>query len=165
MSTSSPTTSASSTTEPVVIALGSNLGDRLWHLRRAIHELSAIVRIVLLSRVYATSAVDGPVGSPDFLNMVMAGLSSLPAHDLLRELLAIEGRLGRVRRGRNAPRIIDLDLIFYGARRIRTPDLTLPHPRYHEREFVLAPLRELNLAWAPLRKAGGDVAVRAQRVP
>lgn len=76
--------------------------------------------------------------------MVVTGLTRLPPHDLLRELLAIEARLGRVRTIRNAPRVIDLDLIFYGARRIRTPELTVPHPRYHEREFVLAPLREIS---------------------
>ncbi|HUP45870.1 MAG TPA: 2-amino-4-hydroxy-6-hydroxymethyldihydropteridine diphosphokinase [Thermoanaerobaculia bacterium] len=144
MSTSSPTRSASSTTEPVCIALGSNLGDRAWHLRRALHELGRVVRLVRISSVHETAPVDGPAGSPDFLNMVVTGLTRLPPHDLLRELLAIEARLGRVRTIRNAPRVIDLDLIFYGARRIRTPELTVPHPRYHEREFVLAPLREIS---------------------
>ena len=143
MSTSSRTTSASITTEPVLIALGSNLGDREWHLRRALHELQKVVRLVRVSSIIETDPVDAPAGSPRFLNMAAAGLSSLPPHELLRELLNIEARLGRVRSVRNAPRVIDLDLIFFGARRIRTRDLVLPHPRFAEREFVLGPMREI----------------------
>lgn len=144
MSTSSPTTSASSTTETVVIALGSNLGDREWHLRRAIRELSRVVRVVRVSSIHETEPVDAPRGSPDFMNMVIVGRTSLPPHALLRELLAIEARLGRRRSIRNAPRVIDLDLIFYGARHIRTPDLIVPHPRWMERDFVIEPLQELS---------------------
>jgi 2-amino-4-hydroxy-6-hydroxymethyldihydropteridine diphosphokinase len=143
MSTSSRTTSASNTTESVVIALGSNLGDRTWHLRRAIHELSRIVRLVRISSVRETEPVDAPRGSPDFLNMVVVGRTSLSPHDLLREMLSIEARLGRRRSVRNAPRVIDLDLIFYGGHHIRTPDLIVPHPRWMERDFVLEPLREV----------------------
>lgn len=146
-STSSRTTSASTITEPVVIALGSNLGDRAWHLRRALHRLQRIVRVVRVSGIYETQAVDSPPGSPDFLNMVAAGLTALPPFELLRGLLAAEAELGRVRSIRNAPRTIDLDLIFYGARRIRSRELTIPHPRYHGREFVLRPLRDLQLGW------------------
>lgn len=143
MSTSSRTKSASSTTETVVIALGSNLGDRAWHLRRAIRELGRIVRIVRVSSIHETEPVDAPRGSPDFLNMVIVARTSLPPHTLLREMLAIEARLGRRRSVRNAPRVIDLDLIFYGARNIRTPDLIVPHPRWMERDFVIEPLREV----------------------
>ena len=150
MSTSSRTKSASIATEPVVIALGSNLGDRHLNLLRAIDELHRVVRLVKISSIYETSPVDAPAKSPDFLNMVVAGISPLPPLALLRELMAIELRLGRVRRGRNAPRVIDLDLIFHGAHRMRTRELTLPHPRYHEREFVLAPLRDLGLPWLRL---------------
>lgn len=145
MSTSSRTTSASSTTDTVAIALGSNLGDRGWHLRRAIRELSRVVRIVRLSSIHETDPVDAPRGSPDFLNMVIVGRTSLPPHALLREMLAIEARLGRRRSVRNAPRVIDLDLIFYGARNIRTADLVVPHPRWMERDFVIEPLREVTL--------------------
>lgn len=143
MSMSSPTKSASSTTETVVVALGSNLGDRAWHLRRAIRELSRIVRIARVSSVHETDPVDAPRGSPDFLNMVIVGRTSLPPHTLLREMLAIEARLGRRRSVRNAPRVIDLDLIFYGARQIQTRDLIVPHPRWMERDFVREPLREV----------------------
>ena len=148
MSTSSPTRSASTTAETVVIALGSNLGERAWHLRRALHELARIVRIVRISSIHETDPVDAPRGSPDFLNMVVVGRTSLAPHDLLHELLAIEARLGRRRSVRNAPRVIDLDLIFYGARHIQTRDLTVPHPRWMERDFVLEPLREVwKSAW------------------
>lgn len=98
-----------------------------------------------ISSFVETEPVDAPPGSPKFLNMVVAGLTTMSAGDLLHELLAIEARLGRVRRGRNAPRTIDLDLIFYSGRVQRTRDLTLPHPRYREREFVLGPLRELGI--------------------
>ena len=78
--------------------------------------------------------------------MVVAGLASMPPGELMDELLSIERNLGRRRSVRNAPRVIDLDLIFYGGRRMRSSRLTLPHPRYHEREFVTAPLRELGLS-------------------
>lgn len=138
---------------PVVIALGSNLGDRAYNLRRAVDELRRVVRLVRISSIHQTEPVDAPIGSPLFLNMAVTGLASLSPWDLMREMLAIETRLGRVRRGKNAPRVIDLDLILYGATRMRTPDLTLPHPRYRQREFVLAPLRELGEFW------------RYQRVP
>jgi 2-amino-4-hydroxy-6-hydroxymethyldihydropteridine diphosphokinase len=126
-----------------VIALGSNLGDRAWHLRRALHALARIARLVRVSSIHETNPVDAPPGSPDFLNMVVVGRTPLSPFDLLRELLATEARLGRRRSVRNAPRVIDLDLIFYGARHIQTKDLTVPHPRWMERGFVLEPLREV----------------------
>ncbi|HYK05766.1 MAG TPA: 2-amino-4-hydroxy-6-hydroxymethyldihydropteridine diphosphokinase [Thermoanaerobaculia bacterium] len=128
----------------VVIALGSNLGDRRYHLLRAIHELRFVVRVVRVSSIHETAPVDAPEGSPPFLNTVLTGYTSLEPLALLDELLALEQRLGRVRRGtRNGPRVIDLDLILHGATRMRTRRLTLPHPRAHEREFVLVPLREV----------------------
>ncbi len=133
---------------PVVIALGSNLGDRSWNLARAVDALGGVVRVVRKSSVHETEPVDAPAGSPAFLNMVVAGHTRLSPLALLEELLAIERRLGRQRRGiRNEPRIIDLDLIIHDAFVMRTPRLTLPHPRFREREFVMAPLRELGLAW------------------
>ena len=127
----------------VVIALGSNLGDRRYNLLRAIHELRSFVRVVRVSSFHETEPVDTPAGSPSFLNAVLIGYTALEPLALLDALLAIESRLGRVRRRRNEPRHIDLDLIAYDAVRMRTPRLTLPHPRAHKREFVMAPLREL----------------------
>jgi 2-amino-4-hydroxy-6-hydroxymethyldihydropteridine diphosphokinase len=134
----------------VVIALGSNLGDRRYNLLRAIHELHFAVRVVRISSIHETAPVDAPDGSPPFLNAVLTGYTRLDPLPLLDELLAIEQCLGRKRRGiRNEPRVIDLDLILHGATRMHTPQLTLPHPRAHQREFVLAPMREVWSAITP----------------
>jgi 2-amino-4-hydroxy-6-hydroxymethyldihydropteridine diphosphokinase len=131
----------------VAVALGSNLGDRAWFLRRAIHELRGVVDVVRVSSFMETDPVDTPPGSPRFLNAVVAGATRLAPRELLDALLAIESRLGRRRTVRNAPRVIDLDLVIHSAHRIRTRTLTLPHPRFREREFVVEPLRELGLRW------------------
>jgi len=136
-----------SSPESVAIALGSNLGDRRRTLLRAIEELRRVITVVRVSSIHETEAVGAPAGSPRFLNMVVAGHTTLTPEQLLAHLLDIEQRLGRVRGARNAPRTIDLDLIFHGANIRRTPELTLPHPRYRERDFVMRPLRELHLGW------------------
>ena len=132
---------------PVVIALGSNLGDRRLHLRRAIARISGFVDVHRLSSVWETVPVDAPAGSGSFLNMVAAGTTSLTAAILLDSLHEIERGMGRVRRRLNEPRIIDLDLIFFGAEISRSRRLNLPHPRYETRSFVLQPLAELSLSW------------------
>ncbi len=136
-----------SSPESVLIALGSNLGDRLYNLRRAVFELQRVIGVVRLSRVRETKPVDAPRGSPDFLNMVVAGYTTLSPEELLAELMRIEQRLGRVRGVRNAPRTIDLDLILHSANVRQSRELTVPHPRYKQREFVMKPFRELNLGW------------------
>ncbi len=124
----------------VIIALGSNLGDRAYNLRRAIDALP--IRVVRVSPFLETEPVDAP--PPMFLNAVVTGHTQLGPEALLHQLLALEQRLGRTRRGvRNEPRVIDLDLIAHGATRIRTAKLTLPHPRAYRREFVMQPLRAL----------------------
>jgi 2-amino-4-hydroxy-6-hydroxymethyldihydropteridine diphosphokinase len=149
MSTSSRTTSTSSrSASAVAIALGSNLGDRRYNILRALHELQAVVHIVRVSSIIDNDAVDAPPDSPPFLNAVLIGYTSFAPLALLDALLAIEKRLGRVRRGvRNEPRVIDLDLIRYGAVKMHTARLTLPHPRASEREFVMGPLREIAEWW------------------
>jgi 2-amino-4-hydroxy-6-hydroxymethyldihydropteridine diphosphokinase len=129
----------------VVISLGSNLGDRAWYLRKAIHELGREITVVRVSSMIETDPVDAPAGSPRFLNMVIAGYTSLSPESLLDALMAIESRLGRRRTTRNAPRVIDLDLILHSGNVRRTERLTLPHPRFREREFVMRPMRELGL--------------------
>lgn len=129
----------------VLIALGSNLGDRALFLRRAIDQLQRAMHVVRVSRFIETDPVDAP--PPKYLNAVVAGYTDLSPVWLLDALHKIEARLGRRRSTRNAPRIIDLDLILHSANLVRTRTLTLPHPKYREREFVLAPLRELNLGW------------------
>ena len=136
-----------SSPESVVIALGSNLGDRRHNLMRAIDELRGVMNVVRVSSIHETEAVDAPAGSPQFLNMVIAGFTTLSPEELLAKLMQIEKRLGRVRGTRNAPRSIDLDLIVHGANLRNTRELTLPHPRYRERGFVTNPLRELHLGW------------------
>jgi len=129
----------------VLIALGSNLGDRALFLRRAIYELQRVIHVVRVSSFIETDPVDAP--PPKYLNAVVAGYTDLSPAALLDALHAIEARLGRRRSTRNAPRTIDLDLILHSANRIRTQTLTVPHPRYREREFVLTPMRELSLGW------------------
>ena len=124
-----------------MIALGSNLGDRAYSLRRAIHELRRVINVVRVSSFIETEPVDAP--PPDYLNAVVVGSTHLTSQELLDALLAIEKRLGRRRTTRNAPRVIDLDLILHSAHRVRTRTLTLPHPRFRGREFVMRPLREL----------------------
>jgi 2-amino-4-hydroxy-6-hydroxymethyldihydropteridine diphosphokinase len=135
----------------VLIALGANLGSRSLNLRRAIELLAPAVRVVRISGVDETEPVDAPPGSPRFLNMVVAGHTSLSPAALLEHLLAVERKLGRHRtKVRNAPRTIDLDLILYSANRVRTSRLTLPHPRFKGRSFVMEPARELALGWKEL---------------
>ena len=140
-----------SSPESVVIALGSNLGDRRLNLLRANEELRGVMNVVRVSSIHETEPVDAPAGSPRFLNMIIAGYTTRSPEQLLGELMRIEQRLGRVRGVRNAPRTIDLDLILHGANLRNTRDLTLPHPRYREREFVMNPLRELRLGWVDPR--------------
>lgn len=127
------------------IALGSNLGDRQAHLQAAIQQLQADsdIQLQLCSRFYLTDPVGGPPGQPQYLNAVVAVRTSLSPHQLLQRLLAIERRLGRTRTQPCAPRTIDLDLLLYDQAVIDQPDLTLPHPRMHQRYFVMAPLAEI----------------------
>ena len=125
----------------VAIALGSNLGDRRWYLRRAVNELRRVISVVRVSSIIETEPVDAP--PPKFLNMVVVGHTRLSPEQLLDELQQIETRLGRRRSVRNAPRVIDLDLILHSAHRRRSKHLILPHPRYRQREFVMRPLREV----------------------
>ena len=129
----------------VLIALGSNKGNRLRWLNAGVDALREVIDVVRVSSIYETEPVDAP--PPMFLNMIVAGATRKSATEVLAELMAIEARMHRTRSTRNAPRTLDLDLILHSAHVMRTKDLTLPHPRYREREFVLAPLRELALPW------------------
>lgn len=132
---------------PVLLSLGSNQGDRAHHLRVALHRLGSVFRLVRVSSIWLSEPVGCPAGSPAFFNLVAAGLTPLPAEDLIVETQRVETSMGRVRSQRNAPRPIDIDLIFVGGRMLRTRSLTLPHSRFSSREFVLAPIRELGLQW------------------
>jgi 2-amino-4-hydroxy-6-hydroxymethyldihydropteridine diphosphokinase len=126
------------------VALGSNLGDREATLRRALAGLAATpgVERVTASTLYETEPVGPPQGS--YLNAVAAFDTTLDAFALLARLHELERAAGRTRvASRNEPRTLDLDLLLFGAACIDTPELTVPHPRLHERAFVLVPLAEL----------------------
>jgi len=126
------------------LGLGSNLGDRLTHLRQAYRALrsSAGIHDPAPSPVYETAPV-GFTEQPPFLNMVVGCNTTLAPEALLALALDIEGRLGRRRTIRWGPRVIDLDLLWYGGQEVRTAELTVPHPRLLERAFVLVPLADL----------------------
>ncbi len=128
---------------PVAIALGSNLGDRYSHLAYAVARLRGILSDVSVSRFIDTAPVDVPGPQPTYLNGALTGKTTLSASDLLARLQSIETTLGRVRPFTNAARTVDLDLILYGDAVIDDADLQVPHPRFRERRFVLAPLAEV----------------------
>ena len=127
----------------VAIALGSNLGDRHAHLAFGISRLRQILTDVRVSTIHETApeGVDEP--QPDYLNAVVVGVTTLGPLELLQALLAIERERGRTRVSFRASRTLDLDLILYGDEVIDTPELTVPHPRYLERQFVTKPLSEV----------------------
>ena len=125
------------------IALGSNLGDRRTHLDYAVTRLQGVLANLKVSRYYDTVPV-GVVGpQPLYLNAAAVGRIALEPGALLEALLAIEAERGRERPFPNAPRSLDLDLILFGDSVVETPALTLPHPRFRERRFVLEPLAEV----------------------
>ena len=126
----------------VYIALGTNLGDRMANLRAAIDALPPDVRPVRRSPVYQT-APWGYVDQPDFLNQVIEAETDLAPQALLETLKQRERDLGRTPTVRYGPRLIDLDILFYDDAVIELPWLSIPHPRLHERPFVLVPLAEL----------------------
>ena len=130
-------------TSDVVVALGSNLGDREAHLAFAVGRLSPLLTNLRQSRWYDTAPLGVSPDQPRYLNGVVAGTTRLSARGLLDALLAIEQAAGRTRPSRMAPRTLDLDLILFGRERIDEPGLTVPHPRFRERLFVLEPLAEL----------------------
>jgi 2-amino-4-hydroxy-6-hydroxymethyldihydropteridine diphosphokinase len=125
------------------LALGANLGDRLASLREAVTRLEERgARFLRSSRVYETEPVGPP--QPDYLNAVIEVETDLSPRDLLAACLGVEEAMGRVRAERWGPRVIDLDILTLGEEEIDEPDLQIPHPRMHERAFVMIPLLELD---------------------
>jgi len=126
------------------IGLGANLGDPEAQVRRAFGALAELpgTRLLAASSLYRSAPV-GVVAQLDFVNAVAEVETALTARALLEALLAEERRFGRTREFPNAPRTLDLDLLLYGDRVIAEPGLVVPHPRMHERAFVLAPLAEI----------------------
>jgi 2-amino-4-hydroxy-6-hydroxymethyldihydropteridine diphosphokinase len=134
----------------VVLALGSNLGDKVANLQQGV---LAMCRDGLVCRAVSAIYQTDPVGGPeqeDYLNAVLLADSWLPARELLARCMAAEEAAGRIRTVRWGPRTLDVDIICYGGEISISPDLTLPHPRAHERAFVLVPWLEVAPdAWLP----------------
>ena len=134
--------------ERVFVALGANLGDRRAQLDAAVRHLGALegTRVLAVAPVLETQAMlppDDPAPQPDYLNTVAELRTTLEPLPLLRALKAIEREMGRLTTTRWAPRVIDLDLVLFGARQLATDELTLPHPGLASRRFVLEPLLAL----------------------
>lgn len=126
----------------IYLALGTNLGDRPANLRAALAALEPRVRIEAESRIYETPPW-GFLDQPAFLNMALRAETDLSPADLLTFLKTLETDLGRAPTFRNGPRLIDIDILFYDDLVLDTPPLVIPHPRLHERDFVLVPLADI----------------------
>lgn len=143
----------------MAIGLGSNLGDRLANLRFGTRALRTLVEDVACSSVYETEPRH-LTGQPPFLNACCTGCTRLTPRQLLSELQHVERLAGRRQGGpRYGPRILDLDLLLYGARQIRRPGLVVPHERLRSRAFVLVPLEEIAADWTV--PGGGEPAERS----
>lgn len=149
------------------LSLGTNIGDRLDNLQTALRflRLSEGVTIEKLSSIYETEPV-GYTEQPAFLNMAIQVSTSLSAEELLELCLSLEQKLGRIREFKWGPRIIDLDILLYNQDNIKSEKLIVPHPRMHERAFVLVPLIEIDPAICfpgsdmPLEKALSSIQER-----
>lgn len=127
----------------IYIALGANIGERANQLSAAIKEMENVgLTVTKQSSVYETAPV-GYTEQPSFYNMVVEVTSSLSAEEVLNQLQRIERELGRERLFKNGPRTIDLDILLYNGEDIQSKHLSVPHPRMHERAFVLVPLAEI----------------------
>ena len=141
------------------LGLGSNLGDRWEHLRTAVAALPA-EEVVGVSPVYETEPVGGPAGQPRYLNLVVELATQRSPRELLEVARTLESAAGRVRAERHGPRPLDVDVLLVGDVAVDEPDLVVPHPRMHERRFVLAPLADLAPDLVPAgweETATGDV--------
>jgi len=135
----------------IVLGLGSNKGDRLHYLQRAIEAIGTIAHITNRSPVYSSRALM-PENAPlewdrDFLNMAIACETPLSPHALLVEVKAIEDRLGRIKEAHWSPREIDIDILAYHTEIIQEPALTIPHPFLHQRDFALVPFCDIHPDW------------------
>lgn len=130
----------------VLLGLGANLGHPAETLAAALREFALHLREIRVSPLYRTAPV-GYADQPDFLNLMVAGQTESEPFELLNELRRIESALGRIRSFPNAPRSIDIDILAYGDLVLETPELILPHPRMHQRGFVLVPLAEIAPDW------------------
>jgi len=145
----------------ICLSLGSNLGDRAANLRTAVRALSPWVQAMEVSPLYET-APWGYSDQPPYLNLALLGLTHLPPLRLLHTLKRIEMRIGRQATFRYGPRVIDLDIVFYAALCLDTPRLSIPHPRMHQRAFVLAPLCDVAPDWVHPRLGRTVRSLRAE---
>ncbi len=131
--------------EVCYLGIGSNLGNRSKNILSAIKKLGFLkqTKVIKVSNLFVTDPVGGPANQGKFLNAALKIKTSLPPLVFLKKLKIIEWELGRKRRVLNGPRTIDLDILFYGERVIKTKVLTVPHPRLFFRKFVLEPLSEI----------------------
>ncbi|MCH7940322.1 MAG: 2-amino-4-hydroxy-6-hydroxymethyldihydropteridine diphosphokinase [Candidatus Marinimicrobia bacterium] len=132
--------------ERVILGLGSNLGDRAGHLAAAARRLAASdgIAVVAASSIYETAPLGVTDRQPDYLNQVLVLETDMPPEELLQVCQNLEQERGRTSSHRPlSPRTLDIDLIVYGASVTASPSLILPHPRYHQRRFVLLPLAQV----------------------
>jgi 2-amino-4-hydroxy-6-hydroxymethyldihydropteridine diphosphokinase len=143
------------------VALGANLGDAVATVQQALRDVASLPETQLFkaSSIYRSAPYEAQ--GPDFINAVALVHTLLNPLDLLHALQTLELQSGRERPYKNAPRTLDLDLIFYGDVTLAMPDLTLPHPRWHERAFVLLPLAEV---WPERASAAHIAAVQGQAI-
>jgi 2-amino-4-hydroxy-6-hydroxymethyldihydropteridine diphosphokinase len=128
---------------PIVhLGIGTNLDDRHANIDRALRAISHLARITRVSRIYESAPV-GFAEQPPFWNLVVRASTALPPAELLTRLKEIERSMGRVPTFRNGPRLIDIDILFYDDMIVDDGSLSIPHPRAHERAFVLRPLYEV----------------------
>ena len=141
----------------VVIALGANLGDPRKQISLAIDALREIIKVEKVSSLYETVPFKVSDQQPNYINAVLIGDTELQPKELIKELLKIESTLGRQRTIPNAARTIDMDIIDYEGFFLKSEELTLPHPRAHERKFVLEPWAEIDpdaelLGYGPIKE-------------
>lgn len=131
----------------VALSLGSNLGDRRANLLWAVEQLRTVVNELITSDIIETEPQDVPDAQPPYLNMAAVGETSLSAEALIARLLDFERRRGRERRSPKAARTLDLDVVLYGSQAVASPAVTVPHPRFRSRRFVLQPLATIAPDW------------------
>ncbi|ACO04140.1 MAG TPA: 2-amino-4-hydroxy-6-hydroxymethyldihydropteridine diphosphokinase [Persephonella sp.] len=127
----------------IFLGLGSNIGDRKGNILKAVRMIGEKVKIEKIGGIYISKAV-GFEDQPDFYNTAISGFTDLPPEELFLFLKEIEKKVGRIERFRWGPREIDIDILFYGDEIIEKRELTIPHPRLHERDFVLKPLIDID---------------------
>lgn len=144
--------------ETVYLSLGSNLGDREEYLRKGLGFLARSLQIVRVSSVYETEPW-GNTKQPHFLNLVCGASVEMSPRQLLKVAKGVEQCVGRRPTFRYGPRVLDVDVLFYGGQVVTTPELTIPHPRIPERAFVLVPLAEIASFYMHpvLRQTVGDL--------